>query len=115
MLKLKVLIIDDEEDYCGIMKNYFSRRAYSVTVCHTLREGLSQLAESKPDIVLLDNNLPDGKGWNHVESILENHPGVRLYLVSAYYKKEDSFVTADDSRMTIWEKPLSMALLNEHF
>jgi two-component system, OmpR family, response regulator len=113
MLKLKVLLVDDEVDYCLIMKGYFTRKNYDVFVAYTLMDGLSLIDTAKPDILFLDNNLPDGQGWSHVESIVEKNPHLRIYLASAYHQHGD-FISSHP-QVTVWEKPISMSLLNETF
>ena len=113
MLKLKVLIVDDEVDYCRILENYFRRKNYEVFLSFILKDGLTQLEKLKPDILILDNNLPDGKGWQHVDSIVEKNPHLKIFLISAYHQKNDPHIS--QSNVTIWEKPLSMTLLNENF
>ena len=42
----KILIIDDEKDYCMIMKSYFVRRKYEVFLAYTLKEGLKLLKKN---------------------------------------------------------------------
>jgi DNA-binding response OmpR family regulator len=111
MIKLKILIVDDEIDYCMIMKNFFRGKDYEVSVAFTLKEGLALLENIRPDILFLDNNLPDGKGWTHVESIVEKNPHLRIYLVSAHHQKGDFF--SPSANVVVWEKPLSMSLLEE--
>lgn len=113
MLKLKVLLVDDEVDYCLIMKGYFAKKNYEVHVAYNLREGLSLIETAKPDILFLDNNLPDGQGWEHVESIVEKNPHLKIYLASAYHQHGDFF--SPHPHVTIWEKPISMSLLNSTF
>lgn len=110
MIKLKILIIDDEIDYCMIMKNFF-REAYEVFIAFTLREGLDLIESIHPDILFLDNNLPDGKGWTHVEPIVEKNPHLRIYLVSAYHQKGN--FSSPSPNVVVWEKPLSLSLLQE--
>src|SRR5688572_16231328 len=113
MIKLKILIIDDEIDYSMILKNYFNRKNYEVFVAYLLQEGLDMIGQVKPDILFLDNNLPDGKGWTHVEDIVENNPHLRIYLVSAYHQKGD--YASPSPNVVVWEKPLSMSQLKEVF
>ena len=113
MNKGKILIIDDEVDYCVIMKNYFANRKYNVQIAFNLTEGLEQIEEFKPDILFLDNNLPDGKGWSHVEPIVEKNPHLKLFLVSAYHQKGD--FSSSSPNVTVWEKPLSLSVLNANF
>jgi DNA-binding response OmpR family regulator len=113
MSKPRILIVDDEFDYCSIMKSYFNDRNYDVHLAFTLTDGLSLIDSIKPDILFLDNNLPDGKGWTHVETIVEKNPHLKLYLVSAYHQKGD--YTSPSPNVVVWEKPLSLNLLNENF
>jgi two-component system, OmpR family, response regulator len=113
MSKKRILIVDDESDYCMIMKSYFRDKNYDVHLAYNLSDGLQLLDSLQPDILFLDNNLPDGKGWSHVENIVEKNPHIRLYLVSAYHQKGDFLSTSPN--VIVWEKPLSLNLLNSNF
>ena len=83
MKKRKVLIIDDEEDFGMLMKRFFSQKNYDVYVAYTISEGLKLLDEHMPDIIFLDNNLPDGYGWDKTDYILSTYPQTQLNLISA--------------------------------
>ena len=113
VVKLKILIIDDETDYCSIMKSYFEDKNYDVSLAFTLQQGLDLLKDVVPDILFLDNNLPDGPGWKCVDDIVEKYPQIRVYLISAYRQKSD-FVTSSPN-ITVWEKPISLSVLNTVF
>ena len=104
-------MIDDEIDYCRIMEVFFKKKNYDVLLAFNLTEGLELIEISKPDILLLDNNLPDGKGWTHVETIVEKNPQLKIFLISAYHQKGDFFCKTPN--ITVLEKPLSMNLLND--
>jgi len=112
MLKLKILIVDDESDYCSIMKTYFQDKNYEVFLAGNLNEAMTQLERNSPDILFLDNNLPDGHGWNHIDDMLEKRPAMRLFLISAYNQKLN---ISPGTEITIWEKPISLNLLNQFF
>lgn len=112
MHKLKVLIIDDETDFCLLLKNYFMKKNYEVHISHTLKEGMFSLENIQPDIVFLDNNLPDGLGWEKTEYILENHAKARLNLISAYHYNPSLLSKFPGVR--IWEKPISLNELNKY-
>ena len=83
MKKRKVLIIDDEEDFGMLMKRFFSQKNYDVYVAYTISDGLKLLDEHLPDIIFLDNNLPDGYGWDKTDYILSTYPQTQLNLISA--------------------------------
>ncbi|MEI9908307.1 MAG: response regulator [Bacteroidota bacterium] len=113
MKNLKILIIDDEEDYCMIMKSYFLRKKYEVSVAYTLKDGLEILEKIQPDILLLDNNLPDGKGRDYIDSIVKKSPSLKIYLISAYLRKTDFL--EPPGNVTVWEKPILLKVLDETF
>src|SRR5215813_4122542 len=109
MGRSKVLVVDDEIDYCMIMKEYFHSRKYDVCLAYTLKDALRLLDEFHPDFLLLDNNLPDGKGWEHLEEITTENPSLKIFLISAYSHRSD--VHTNSSNVTVWEKPVSLSQL----
>ena len=112
-MKRKILIVDDETDFCLIMKSYFQKKGYDVSLAFTLKEGLDIIKQTRPDILFLDNNLPDGNGWDAVSEIVEIIPQIRAYLVSAHRNK--SHFSGRDENIVIWEKPISLNVLNNVF
>jgi len=100
-------------DYCIIMKGYFTRKGYEVHIASTLKEGMLLLEKEKPEILFLDNNLPDGKGWLKLDEILNGRPHLKIFLVSAF-RQEFDFIKPTD-QITIWEKPISFSILNSVF
>ena len=112
-MKRKILIIDDEIDFCMIMQGFFTKRNYEVLTAHTLQEGLALLHEKKPEILFLDNNLPDGNGWDETRSIVEIIPQIMVYLISAH--RNISPLKGYHKNVVVWEKPISLQRLNELF
>lgn len=111
--KERILIVDDETDFCLIMRNYFLKKGYEASVAYTLKEGTQIIENWRPQILFLDNNLPDGNGWDSVESIVELIPQIRVYLISAHRNK--SSYTAVSKNILVWEKPISLQQLNLNF
>jgi DNA-binding NtrC family response regulator len=106
----KVLLIDDEEDYCMLMKNFFLTKKCEVQIAHSITNGLKLIENYMPNILFLDNNLPDGKGWMHVDYILKKNPTLHVHLVSAY-NPDTNYITAIN-KVKIWEKPISVENLS---
>ncbi len=107
-MKKKVLIIDDEQDFGLLLQSFFSKQQYDVKISHTIADGMKALEETKPDLLFLDNNLPDGLGWGKAEYILRKYPKTRLNLVSAYHVPNTIA-----NKFHIMEKPISMDELKE--
>ncbi len=89
------------------------KKAYEVWLAYTLKEGMALVKEIRPDILFLDNNLPDGDGWDALEQIVEIIPQSRVYLVSAH--RDRSTVKKLGKNIIIWEKPISLGTLEPLF
>jgi len=83
MSKKKLLVIDDEVDFGFLMRSFFAPRNFDIYVALTLAEGMRLIEKERPDVVFLDNNLPDGLGWERTEDILMKYPFIQLNLISA--------------------------------
>ncbi len=113
MDRKKVVIIDDEQDLCHLMKTYLSDLNYDVFLAYTLGSGLSLMREVSPDIVFIDNNLPDGLGWDKMDFLLEHYPNCKINLISAYRSTPLAEVPVARS-IQILEKPLSLSALKNY-
>jgi DNA-binding response OmpR family regulator len=106
----KILIIDDEIDLCILLKNYLTRRHFAVETSHRLGDGLKQALSFSPDIIFLDNNLPDSQGWTKAEWLLNELPQAEIYLISAF--KTTPALPANP-RLKVIEKPLSLKTIEQ--
>lgn len=58
-----VLLVDDEPPIAAVLARTLRARGYDVRIADGGRDALYALAESVPDVMLLDINLPDLTGW----------------------------------------------------
>lgn len=111
---MNIVIIEDEVDLSTLMKNFLVKQLkvktpdISVSVAHTMTDGLNYIDNIHPDIIFLDNNLPDGKGINEIEKIKLNSKyfsNVKIIVMSAMtnLKEEALFKGAD----FFLDKPIS--------
>lgn len=103
----KVLIVDDEVDHCLLLKQFLTKKNCEVHIAHTLSEGLDILNNIKPHALMLDNNLPDGMGWDRADEIHNKYPGMNITLISAYQLAKD-FRPKLDRSIHFLEKPISL-------
>lgn len=104
----KILVIDDERDFQILMQSFFTPNGHKVFVAGNIKDGLKLLDEEHPDVIFLDNNLPDGLGWKSAEFIREKYPEVDLNLISA-----DHLPKIFTSSFRILEKPLHLHEMNK--
>ncbi len=84
ILKRTLLIIDDDSLFCDSVIHYFSDRAINVYKANTGKDGLSICSGKNVDIVLLDQKLPDAKGINLCQAILEYNDRTKIIFITAY-------------------------------
>ncbi|MFA6000982.1 MAG: response regulator transcription factor [Thermoleophilia bacterium] len=63
MLKLPVLIIEDEESIASFVRMYLEKEGYEVSVAGTGEDGLKLAHDNNPSVVLLDIMLPGIDGF----------------------------------------------------
>lgn len=113
MGRKKIVIIDDEEDLCRLMKAYLEELDHEVFLANTLSTGLNLIKSVTPDVVFIDNNLPDGLGWEKMNYLAIQFPGCKINLISAYESTPD-VVSGMHPSVRILEKPLSLSSLKEY-
>ena len=67
----KILVVDDDPDLAGLLKELLTSQGHEVTTAATGREALSK-AETNPDLVLLDLMLPDLNGYEVCRALKQN-------------------------------------------
>ncbi|MDE7064668.1 MAG: response regulator, partial [Desulfovibrionaceae bacterium] len=57
-----LLYIEDDPDIGRAVKEYLEQKEFRVTICGTLAQARQMLNRHVPTLVLLDWNMPDGRG-----------------------------------------------------
>lgn len=78
----KALIIEDELMIRNFLCKIVSSLGFDAIQAGTLNEGVDQYKDSKPDVVFLDLNLPDGSGFDIISSLKAKNPDVKVIIVS---------------------------------
>ena len=69
----KVLVVDDEASFRDVLKCALGEEGYQISEAATGTEAIAQLEDVKPDLLLLDLNLPELDGWGVMRYIMQ-HP-----------------------------------------
>jgi two-component system OmpR family response regulator len=80
----KVLIIDDEADVCTLLSNLLRNINMKTSCVHSLTEASALLPLIEPDIIFLDNHLPDGMGMDYIPYLKEHFATAKLIMITAY-------------------------------
>lgn len=86
---MKALIIDDEIDICFLLSSLLVYKKLEVDYVTSIADAVVALEKHKPEIVFLDNNLPDGKGIDFAKYIKKINPATKVVMITAYDSPAD--------------------------
>ena len=73
---VRVLLVDDEPDLLDTIQCRLEANSFEVITAADGQEGLRKAAKEKPDIILLDTNMPVMNGHEMLEQ-LRKHPNTK--------------------------------------
>jgi DNA-binding response OmpR family regulator len=69
MSRGRILVVDDDADIRGLIRELLERQGYGVEEAANGRDGLRAFYASPPDLVILDVSMPELDGWQTLERI----------------------------------------------
>ena len=107
-----ILVVDDEADIRGLLKEILSEEGYAVDVAANAAEARAACARQAPDLVLLDIWMPDADGisllreWQQTQSL-----AAPVVMMSGHGTVETAVEATRLGAVDYVEKPLSLAKL----
>jgi len=119
---IRLLIVDDHAGVRAGIRNLL-RAAKDITIIGEAENGRQaiELAEiEKPDMILLDVQLPDLRGDTVLQSIHKIQPGIKILVVSSFHDREyvqtmldcgaDGYITKDEAPQMLLDAIRSIML-----
>jgi len=87
----KILIVDDEKDIVDFFGRILVREGFEVVSTTSASEGLSLADQERPNLILLDINMPDMDGGDVVKFLQLNKKtmGIPVVFLSGLITKEE--------------------------
>ena len=110
MSAMRILVVDDETDIRGLLKEILAEEGYEVEVAADAAQARAARARQMPDLILLDIWMPDTDGitllreWSSVE-------GCPVVMMSGHGTIETAVEATRLGAFDFIEKPLSIAKL----
>ena len=86
---IKILFADDDLKYSMLLKRFLEQHGYEVTYAGNGKKAWEQFPEVKPDLVLLDINMPEMDGYEVAEHIRAIDPKVLIFFLTDRTEKND--------------------------
>lgn len=82
--EIKVLIVDDEDDFRKLLAFWLKSRGYCVVTASNGQEALNLAKTEKPDIIFLDLNMPVMDGADALKELRQFNKDVPVIIISAF-------------------------------
>lgn len=98
-MKRKILIIEDEKSLAQVLEDTFSQEGFEIIKAFDGKNGIDKFYNEKPDLILLDINLPKKLGWEVCKEIRETS-NIPIIMMTARDSDSDEYnglsIGADD-------------------
>jgi two-component system cell cycle response regulator len=108
--KGKILIVDDVADTREIIQKLLRYEGYEVITASTGEEGVEKTEAEKPDVILMDINLPGIDGTEALRKIKEINPIQCVIMLTAYATVDNAIQALKEGASDFIKKPFE----NEH-
>lgn len=78
----RILLVEDSEQIWDFLSRRLARRGHDVNLAHDGEDGVQKALSLRPDIILLDMNLPIMDGWT-VARTIKADPATRALPIIA--------------------------------
>jgi DNA-binding NtrC family response regulator len=108
---LNVLIVDDDSGTQIAMSDFVEHEGFTTRVAATLREAREQVAESPPDVVLIDLMLPDGAGLELLPDLVDVDSSPEVVVITGHASIDSAVEALRMGAADYLTKPLDLARL----
>lgn len=107
--RYRVLVVDDDESVRTSLANVLSDAGYETVVAEDGIRAVSQFVDHRPNVVLLDLNMPGRNGWQALDAIAQVDPLVPIIVITA--RPNQQGVASGRGVDALMEKPLDFTVL----
>lgn len=77
----KILVVDDDPAILRLISRFLQQKGHEVSLAENGHSALQTFLEFRPDLVILDVNLPDATGYSLCEQ-MQQHTGVYVLMLT---------------------------------
>jgi len=85
----KILLVDDDPDFCEATKTILESKAFEVTIAYDGVEGWEKVRANKPDLIVLDVMMPKKDGYEMCKELKADpqYADIPVLLLTAVAEK----------------------------
>ncbi|WP_308992188.1 response regulator transcription factor [Mariniflexile litorale] len=109
---MKILVIEDEPEMQGLIKQFLEDENYVVEIAGNFQSGLNKIVSYDYDCILLDITLPDGNGLDLLQKLKNLNKADSVIIISAKDSIDDKVKGLDLGADDYLTKPFHITELN---
>ncbi|MEP6595530.1 MAG: response regulator [Ginsengibacter sp.] len=78
------MIVEDEKDLCYLLVNLLRKENMCASCVNSLSEAKVNINNIKPNVLFLDNHLPDGSGADFISQVKTSYPSTKVIMITAH-------------------------------
>lgn len=107
MSKGKIMVADDDQNICELLRLYLEKEGYGVTLAHDGEAAVEQFFAEAPDLVLLDIMMPKLDGLEVLRRLRRRGDQIPVLLLTAKGEVEDKVLGLDCGANDYLSKPFA--------
>ena len=113
-IEATILVVDDEPDFCSLMKELLELRAgFNILTSTSPIEGMKIARKKKPDLILLDIVMPKMNGKELADEMLQLDSNLAVLFTSGYTDNHMVQNSILDKDVNFIHKPYSISALSK--
>jgi len=104
----RCLIIEDDAEFAKLASGLIREEGGAVTHCGNLAEARATADAQTFDVILLDNHLPDGKGYGFFEHLARRFPEAPIIMITGVPDLGEAVALTRNGLFDYMTKPISI-------
>ena len=81
-MEMNVLVVDNEKGFASILADHLKTKSINAESVYSGRDALSSVMAFKPDVIILDIQMPDVSGVEVLTRIKESDPAIEIIVLT---------------------------------
>jgi two-component system, NtrC family, nitrogen regulation response regulator GlnG len=100
-----ILVVDDDASVAGALRRFLDNEGHRVRVVSGVTEGMSAIAERRPDVVMMDIRMPGIDGMAGLDRMQAQYPGLCVVMMTGYGTSQTSIAAMRAGAFDYLTKP----------
>lgn len=108
MSDLKLLLVDDEEEFVRALAERLEIRGFHPRIALNGEEALKMVEDEAPDLVVLDLRMPGMSGMEVLRRIKRDSPAIQVIILTAHGSEKDRKLALQLGAFEQLQKPVQI-------